>query len=182
MTTVAVPQMFSWRWMVLCHPAHATLPIALWQWQLGNLALAVRGTDSAAVAGGAWCGCGGGDGGCCSSCCSRCCHATALPCQGCLGTSVPQCHERSLTPPPRPPPRQDDWYAVRDGNSGKIKGSPHNFPSGMAAVSQKVHDAGCCSQWRYCRSAAPPLTSVGISIGMHRGCAQCHVESVGGMP
>jgi alpha-galactosidase len=37
----------------------------------------------------------------------------------------------------------DDWYAVRDGDSGKIKGSPHNFPSGMAAISEKVHAAGC---------------------------------------
>jgi len=38
----------------------------------------------------------------------------------------------------------DDWYAIRpDGNGGKIKGSPSNFPSGMAAISEKVHAAGC---------------------------------------
>ena len=37
----------------------------------------------------------------------------------------------------------DDWYAIRDGQSGKIKGSPKNFPSGMRAVSDKVHAAGC---------------------------------------
>ena len=37
----------------------------------------------------------------------------------------------------------DDWYAIRDGQTGKIKGSPTNFPSGMRAVSDKVHAAGC---------------------------------------
>jgi hypothetical protein len=37
----------------------------------------------------------------------------------------------------------DDWYAVRDGNSGKIKGATKNFPSGMAACGQKIHAAGC---------------------------------------
>jgi alpha-galactosidase len=37
----------------------------------------------------------------------------------------------------------DDWYAVRDGQSGVIKGDPTNFPSGMVAISDKVHAAGC---------------------------------------
>ena len=37
----------------------------------------------------------------------------------------------------------DDWYAIRDGQSGKIKADPKNFPSGMRAISDKVHAAGC---------------------------------------
>jgi len=37
----------------------------------------------------------------------------------------------------------DDWFAIRDGQDGKIKGDPRNFPSGMAAMSAKVHSFGC---------------------------------------